>query len=338
MKGKSLIMPKLSIVVPVYNVEQYLDRCVNSILNQDFSDWEMILVDDGSTDQCSILCDSFAEKDPRIKVIHKKNGGLSSARNAGLRLAGGVYVGFVDSDDTIRKDMYFRMIEVAEKYHTDFVMSDYMRVFPNGSSTLITQKIEAGLYTKEKIKAEIYPSLIMGKNIDYGPVLEVWRSMYRRSFLLDNNLMFSDEVRWSEDNLFSAFAGYYADSFYYLKGEALYNYYRNEGTITTSYKKGAWQVYSRMNEYLQNFFSEKKDYDFSQELKWHMIYYACVCVSQTKSLDKAEAVEELRMILNSQQLVNAFKNVDLSRVSKKLRVQLFLMKYKVIPLVRYLIN
>ena len=333
-----MIMPKLSIVVPVYNVEKYLDRCMTSILNQEFSDWEMILVDDGSTDRCPALCDSYAEKDPRIKVIHKKNGGLSSARNAGLRIASGEYVGFVDSDDTIRKDMYSRMIQAAEEYQTDFVMSDYMRVFSDSTSTLMTQKIEAGLDTKDRIKTEIYHSLIMGSNIDYGPVLEVWRSMYRRSFLSDNDLTFKDDVRWSEDNLFSAFAGYHAESFYYLKGEGLYNYHRNEGTITTSYKKGAWQVYSRMHEYLQDYFAEKKDYDFSQELKWHMIYYACVCASQTKALDKQEATQELGMILNSPQLVSAFRNIDLSGVNKKLRVQLFLMKHKAVPLVRYLIN
>ena len=317
-------MLKLSIVVPVYNVEKYLDRCMTSILNQDFSDWEMILVDDGSTDRCPALCDSYAEKDPRIKVIHKKNGGLSSARNAGLRIASGEYVGFVDSDDTIRKDMYSRMIKAAEEYHTDFVMSDYMRVFSDGSSTLMTQKIKAGLYTKEKIKKEIYPSLIMGSDIDYGSLLSVCQCIYKLGYLLENELYFKEDIRWSEDNLFSSIAGYYATSFYYLKGEGLYNYHRNEGTITTSYKKGAWQVYSRMNEYLQDFFAEKKDYDFSQELKWHIIYYACVCTSQTKALNRAEAVEELGMILNSPQLENAFRNVDLSGVSKKLRVQLFL--------------
>lgn len=331
-------MPALSIVVPVYNVEKYLDRCMTSILNQDFSDWEMILVDDGSTDRCPALCDSYADKDHRIKVIHKKNGGLSNARNAGLKIASGEYVGFVDSDDTIRKDMYSRMINAAEEYHTDFVMSDYMRVFSDGKSTLMTQKIEAGLYTKDRIKTEIYPSLIMGGDIDYGSLLSVCQCIYKLSFLLDNELCFKEDIRWSEDNLFSALVGYNAESFYYLKGEGLYNYHRNEGTITTSYKKGAWQVYSRMNEYLQDFFAEKKDYDFSQELKWHMIYYACVCVSQTNALEKDEATKELGMILNSPQLVKAFRNVDLSGVAMKLRVQLFLMKHKAVPLVRYLIN
>lgn len=99
-------MSKISIIVPVYNVEKYLEKCVNSILNQTFTDFELILVDDGSPDNSGAMCDQFAEKDERIKVIHKENGGLSDARNAGIEVAEGEYLGFVDSDDYIAEDMY----------------------------------------------------------------------------------------------------------------------------------------------------------------------------------------------------------------------------------------
>lgn len=92
-------MPKISIIVPVYNVEKYLEKCVRSILAQTFTDFELILVDDGSPDSSGAMCDQFAEQDQRVKVIHKENGGLSDARNAGIELATGEYLGFVDSDD-----------------------------------------------------------------------------------------------------------------------------------------------------------------------------------------------------------------------------------------------
>lgn len=98
--------PKISIIVPVYNVEKYLHVCINSILNQNFSDFELILVNDGSKDNSGQICDEFAKEDSRISVIHKKNGGLSSARNAGIDVAKGEYIGFVDSDDWIDKEMY----------------------------------------------------------------------------------------------------------------------------------------------------------------------------------------------------------------------------------------
>lgn len=99
-------MCEISIIVPVYNVEKYLEKCVDSILNQTFKDFELILVDDGSPDNSGLICDQYAEKDSRVKVIHKENGGLSSARNAGIDIARGKYLGFIDSDDYIAEDMY----------------------------------------------------------------------------------------------------------------------------------------------------------------------------------------------------------------------------------------
>ena len=99
-------MPKISVIIPVYNVSQYLHRCVDSVINQTYSDLEIILVDDGSPDDCPIICDEYSKKDARVKVIHKPNGGLSSARNAGLDIATGEYVGFVDSDDWIEEDTF----------------------------------------------------------------------------------------------------------------------------------------------------------------------------------------------------------------------------------------
>lgn len=112
---------KLSIIVPVYNVEPYLRRCIDSILAQTFTDFELILVDDGSPDNCPAICDEYAEKDPRIVVIHKQNGGLSDARNAGLDIARGEYIGFVDSDDFIHKQTYEIAINAARKYNADIV-------------------------------------------------------------------------------------------------------------------------------------------------------------------------------------------------------------------------
>ena len=99
-------MDLISVIVPVYKVEEYLDRCVQSIVNQTYSNLEIILVDDGSPDRCGAICDAWAEKDSRIRVIHKENGGLSDARNAGMAAATGQYIGFIDSDDRIAPEMY----------------------------------------------------------------------------------------------------------------------------------------------------------------------------------------------------------------------------------------
>lgn len=112
-------MPVISVIVPVYKVEKYLEDCVNSLVNQTLKDLEIILVDDGSPDDCGKICDRLAESDRRIKVIHKSNGGLSSARNAGIAVARGEYIGFVDSDDWIEPDMYEYLLALIRKYNAD---------------------------------------------------------------------------------------------------------------------------------------------------------------------------------------------------------------------------
>ena len=111
--------PKISVIVPVYKVEKYLDKCVESIVNQTYKNLEIILVDDGSPDNCPAMCDEWAEKDERIRVIHKENGGLADARNAGMDIATGDYIGFVDSDDWIEPNMYEVLLKNALKYDAD---------------------------------------------------------------------------------------------------------------------------------------------------------------------------------------------------------------------------
>ena len=329
-------MPLVSIVVPVYKVEKYLERCVKSLLCQTLHDIEIILVDDGSPDRCPQICDEYASRDERIKVVHKRNGGLSSARNAGLLVATGSYIGFVDSDDDVSLDMYERMLTIIEKYNTDFVMSDYLRIADDKSTSLKTTDIHQGLYTKQQIRKDIFPQLIMSECIDYGPLLSVCRCLYRHSFLKKYHIFFDEEVRWSEDNIFSSIVGYHCNSFYYMKGEGLYHYYHNQDSITTSYRKGAWQVYCTMNKHLHLFFDYVSDYDFSSQLKLHQIYYACNCIAMELGLSSEKAIEGIRTILNSNELQNAFSDFDLPQVSFKLKFFLFLMKKRCSKLIYWL--
>ena len=329
-------MPTVSIIVPVYKAEPYLARCVESLRSQTLSDIEIILVNDGSPDRCPQMCDEFAKADPRIRVIHKENGGLSSARNAGLHEAQGKYIGFVDSDDTVDMDMYRSMLEVAQREQVDFVMSDYLRIPQSGDAYLKTLDISCGRYDKSSIRREIFPQLIMGENVDYGPLLSVWHCLYRADFLKDNHIFFDEEVRWSEDNIFSAIVGYYADSFYYMKDQGLYHYHQNPGTITTSYRCGAWEVYCTMNRHLREKFDSVADYDFSRQLKLHMIYYACNCIGQAVSLPAEKAISEIRRVLCSQELTTAFSQFAMPAVSWKMKIQLGLMRHRMSSILYYL--
>ena len=130
---------KISIIVPVYKVEKYLDKCVNSIVGQTYKNLEIILVDDGSPDNCPAMCDEWAQKDSRIKVIHKKNGGLSSARNAGLDACTGDYIGFVDSDDWIEPDMYEYLLNIGMKNNADVSRCEFVIEAENSDITVDSQ-------------------------------------------------------------------------------------------------------------------------------------------------------------------------------------------------------
>ena len=323
---------ELSIIVPVYKVEKYLMRCINSLLAQTCGDYEIILVDDGSPDNCPGICDSLASSSENIHVIHKINGGLSSARNAGLAVARGDYIGFVDSDDAIDPLMYEKMLAAAKSSKADIVMSDYIRVLKNGEQKLISTSLPAGVYDKAKIRRYLCPSLIMGENLDYGPLLSVWNCLYNRHFLERHHIRFAEDVPWSEDNLFNAIAGYRAERFFYLKSTGLYYYYQNPGTITNSYRPGAWEVYKRMNRYLENFFSFRRDWNFRRQLQLHLLYYACHVIRMDR--DKAN----VRSVLKDLHQCRLFKDFKMPAVPLKLKIQLWLMKYQCVHILLFLMG
>ena len=135
-------MPELSIIVPVYKVELYLSKCIDSILAQTFTDFELILIDDGSPDRCGEICDEYAARDSRIIVIHQENQGVSAARNAGLDIAAGEFIGFVDSDDWIEPEMYTAMLNEKQAHDVDVVFCKYTKCSEKGLAieTLKTEK------------------------------------------------------------------------------------------------------------------------------------------------------------------------------------------------------
>ncbi|MBS4197580.1 glycosyltransferase family 2 protein [Lederbergia citri] len=151
--------PKISVIVPVYKVEPYLKMCIDSILAQTFTDFELILVNDGSPDRCGIICDRYAKKDSRITVIHKENGGLSSARNAGIKIARGKYIGFVDSDDYIDKKMYEILYDIAELHSSDVVLCDFKKVNVHDtySKNMHNNDLHISHYSNIEALYQLYP-------------------------------------------------------------------------------------------------------------------------------------------------------------------------------------
>ena len=154
-------MAMISVIVPVYKVEPYLDRCVKSVVDQTFSDLEIILVDDGSPDNCPAMCDAWAARDSRVRVIHKPNGGLSDARNTGMAAATGEYISFVDSDDWIAAEMLERLIQALERDQSDIAACAVEMVWEDGTpSELLTVQTNCILDRHEAQKALLEESLL----------------------------------------------------------------------------------------------------------------------------------------------------------------------------------
>ena len=178
----------LSIIVPVYNVGSFLPKCINSIISQTFTDFELILIDDGSTDNSVEICDAAAKKDSRVRVIHKENGGVVSARKAGLSVAVGKYAGYVDGDDWIDEHMYEHMINAMEKYNCDMVMCDVEHenksVPLSSGSTHIN--ISGGYYNREQLENNVFPKMIYtGVFYKFGIYPVIWNKLYKREKLIN---------------------------------------------------------------------------------------------------------------------------------------------------------
>ena len=206
-------MSEISIIVPVYNVEKYLENCIESILNQTFKDFELILVDDGSTDNSCKICDIYEKKDSRIKVIHKNNGGLSSARNAGLDIACGKYVGFIDSDDSIHPRMYEILYDLIKKYESDISCCNYKKIYDifkdeyenvNSLEVIEMSNIEAikNLYDKEiGVKLVIACNKLYRKNLFDKIRYKVGR-LHEDEFMAHRILYNSKKITYVDNELY----------------------------------------------------------------------------------------------------------------------------------------
>lgn len=191
-------MVQLSVIVPVYNVETYLKRCVDSILEQTFKEFEVILVDDGSLDNSSEICNKYSKSDKRVKVIHKKNGGLSSARNAGLNIAKGKYIAFIDSDDYISKDMFKTMINLAFSSNYDIVSCGFRRFYENSCNDSVCK----GTIYKYRNIEPLANYLLEYDNVNRKIDTVVWNKIYKRE--LFNDITFP-EGKIYEDELYYYF-------------------------------------------------------------------------------------------------------------------------------------
>lgn len=196
--------PKVSVIVPVYNVEKYIDRCMETLLNQKLTDIEIILVNDGSPDNSPAICDQYAEKDRRVKVVHKANGGLGYARNSGIEIATGEYIAFVDSDDYVDTSMYKKLYEVANNNNSDVVFCGFNRELKRGKFFPVLECKELVKYEGDEEIGKLLLDFIASKPkypVERKYAMSVWHSIYKLDIIKENNIRFVSEREYASEDL-----------------------------------------------------------------------------------------------------------------------------------------
>ncbi|CFB59097.1 family 2 glycosyl transferase [Streptococcus pneumoniae] len=239
--------PEISVIVPVYNVERYLRQCMDSLINQTYRDFEIILVNDGSTDSSGVLCEDWAKKDERIHVVHKKNEGLGFARNTGVEHAKGKYITFVDSDDYVSLDMLQTLYNAVQEYDVEVVYSaGYYRSFSNGEikkTDVETKKPQ--LFEGGDVASKLLPDVISAppEYPNDGKVgVSAWKVLYEANLFKEKGLLFHSEREFiSEDAIFQIDCLKLATSALVIP-DILYYYRENFGSLSMKYKEERFEL------------------------------------------------------------------------------------------------
>lgn len=313
---------KVSIIVPVYKAEAYLSRCLDSILNQTYTNIEVILINDGSPDKSGMICDEYAQKDSRIKVIHQENKGVSSARNAGLKIAGGEYIGFVDSDDFIAPEMYEQMVQ-SMKSDRDLIICGCHRCNSDGMKQI--KKAKALTYYELQCPEEALPSVI------YQQVtMAVWSKLFRRNRILSETgeveIFFDESLNNHEDFIFICEYICRCKGRIYLLPERLYYYCDQKGSLSNSEKS-----FDKILESLSAILELQQKYDIDELKSTELFYveniwkYWVVKVMQGQEYKKPEDFKEHEKIKDEiKKYVNVYNASKYVRKYKKVIVHMLL--------------
>lgn len=315
--------PKVSIVVPIYNVEAYLSRCLDSLLAQTMKDMEIIAVNDGSTDGCGAILEQYAGKDGRLIVVNQTNSGVSAARNAGIRLAQGEYIGFVDPDDWVEAEMYNEMYRHAREDQADIVMCSYVREFGTHAKEKRFGLPDKTRYRHDEVQDKMLRRLIgpLKEEIANPEFLDawgtVWSKLYRSELIKDNGISFIDlaVVGTNEDSLFNIHTVYHARSFVFLN-RPYYHYWRvNATSLTSGYKSDLKDKWFRLYGFMESFITEKQ---LSAEYNLALNNRICLntlglglnTISNGGTIPVWEQIRKLSTILNDRRIKSSFEQFE----------------------------
>lgn len=323
------MFPKVSVVVPIYKVEKYLSRCIESITNQSYTNLEIILVNDGSPDRCGDICEEYALQDSRIKVIHKVNGGVSTARNTGIDVCNGKYIAFIDADDTIEKTYVEKLVSTIENNRLDIVSCGYIDQSKYGN-------IKLNDFYNEDIRLEKKEFI---NRIFNGVGGTVWGKIFKRNIIIDNNIRMNSNIFMCEDMIFVLEYAIKCER-YGVINENLYNYNRlNEDSISSKinlcYYNNLIKVIEEIEDILRKneFEDEYIDNILSKRIKDTSIVFLLMQHDKKHNYSNTKKIENIKTILKN----DYYKQYEGSLIgnSVKDKVILFLMKANKIKMINF---
>lgn len=312
-----------SVIVPVYKVEKYLPACIESVLNQTFSDFELILVDDGSPDRCPEICESYQKKDARIKVIHKPNGGLASARRAGIREATGEYVFNLDSDDAIELDTLECAHQIIQDTACEIVSFSYRWVKNTQNVNITNDGLCEGLYDQEAIRTHIYPRLLMDKNMNHISYYLSGKAV-KRELLTPHQLGVSETISLGEDLCCVIPCYLHAKSVYISKKEA-YLYTVREDSLSKEFNtKQIYLVENIIHEISKN--NTEQVVDFHEQLCRYSCFMCFTILASAAEGNHFKSINALRENIKNSIHSKKIPCARFEQISKKSKISVFLMK------------
>jgi len=275
----------ITVIVPVYNVEKYLSKCIDSILNQTYTNLEIILVDDGSQDDCGQICDEYARKDNRIKVIHKENSGVSQARNIGIDNANGEFIAFVDADDYIEREMLYTLKNNIK--NVDLSSCGSQKVL--GNNIIEQFKLEKDVIIDNK---EFMQSMFYGRKHKYKYQGLLVDKLYKSDIIRNNNIRFQEEIKYNEDRLFVFQYINKCDEGVYISSYMGYNYFQRDNSAMhqKEYKNDMYTefiAFDKMSEIAR----EKKEVEIDDGIRAEYIIHALEIYMQYYDNSKNEINE-----------------------------------------------
>lgn len=325
--------PKVSIIVPVYRVEKYLERCVDSLLNQTLSEIEIILIDDASPDECPKLCDQFCEKDSRVSVIHKEiNQGLAEARNTGIEYASGKYLLFVDSDDFVEQNMCDCLYERAEATKADTVLFSMDYLMENGKKVVYhTNDEKEQLFCGEQVMEEFFPEVLGAEpshDTDYSFGMSPCTIFVKKDVLINNQIRFISERKYIYEDLTFLFLYYPWVKRVLVYPVVFYHYCMNESSLTTKKDMERFERIRVMDRYLIEQYGASILGKENVMLRYQriMVSYIRLCIMQLPF--NLQGYRKIKEITKDELTKRVLSNYPIQKLPIKQRVFAYLLKYR----------